>query len=54
MMAGKASLPQAEFLDDTTMAASTMAGAAMFLASKASAFVTGTILPVDGGTATTL
>lgn len=42
-------VPLKRFVNDTDMA-----GAAMFLASKASSFVTGTILPVDGGTATTL
>jgi NAD(P)-dependent dehydrogenase (short-subunit alcohol dehydrogenase family) len=44
-----ARVPLKRFVNETDMA-----GAAMFLASKASSFVTGTILPVDGGTATTL
>jgi len=31
-----------------------MAGAAIYLASKAAAYVTGAVIPVDGGYATTL
>jgi NAD(P)-dependent dehydrogenase (short-subunit alcohol dehydrogenase family) len=42
-------VPLKRFVSD-----SDMAGAAIYLASHASAYITGAVLPVDGGTATTL